>query len=361
MRGDQAAERAGFASHPALVAVSRAGKPPRLFHKAELGGGPELEAEVRDAVSDPGQRIIGVVHNAVDAQLAGSDQLDLTWSSEALRQVAALLRVARDVRRAIVVIGDHGHVLDEGTVQHPGMPGDRWRVAAEGPGAGEIALSGGRVLPLDGSHSLVAAWSERVRYAARHAGYHGGASPQEVLVPIGVLAAREPPPGWDAAPPAEPAWWYGLDRQQPTLVITPPATRIVHPKPRRGADVHQSDLFTQSVLSDAGVTSSRPSPVWIDNLLASGVYDAQHRLSGRGAPTADQMHALLSALAVRGGRISRIALAQALSVPTFRIGGLVNAARRVLNVDQTQVLVIDGDDVVLNQALLRTQFALDRS
>jgi hypothetical protein len=57
-----------------------------------------LEVEVRDAVADPAQRVVGVVHNAVDAQLSGSDQLDLEWSSEALRQVSALLRVARDRR-----------------------------------------------------------------------------------------------------------------------------------------------------------------------------------------------------------------------------------------------------------------------
>jgi hypothetical protein len=134
VRGDQAVERTGFSAHPALVAVSRAGKPPRLFHKAGLGGGPELEVEVRDAVADPTQRVVGVVHNAVDAQLSGSDQLDLEWSSEALRQVAALLRVARDVGRAIVVIGDHGHVLEEGTTRRTGVPGDRWRSSAQGPG-----------------------------------------------------------------------------------------------------------------------------------------------------------------------------------------------------------------------------------
>jgi hypothetical protein len=45
----------------------------------------------------------------------------------------------------------------------------------------------------------------------------------------------------------------------------------------------------------------------------------------------------------------------------FRIGGLVNAARRVLNVDQAQVLAIDGEEVVLNETLLRLQFELDGS
>src|SRR5262245_13526010 len=37
--GNQAAERAGFASHAALIAASRAGRPPVLFHKADVGAG----------------------------------------------------------------------------------------------------------------------------------------------------------------------------------------------------------------------------------------------------------------------------------------------------------------------------------
>ena len=72
------------------------GRPPRLFHKADLGPGPELPAAVSDALADPQQRVVGVVHNAVDVQLAGSDQMELTWSAEILRPLPALLRIARD-------------------------------------------------------------------------------------------------------------------------------------------------------------------------------------------------------------------------------------------------------------------------
>src|SRR5262249_18506419 len=140
-KGDQTTEKAGFASHAASRHASRAGSPPRLFHKADLGAGPELETPVRDALVDRAQRVVGIVHNAIDAQLSGSDQLDVSWSAEALRQVMALLRLARDARRAVVVTGDHGHVLEEGTVQRPGSPGDRWRTAIDDPGEGEIALS----------------------------------------------------------------------------------------------------------------------------------------------------------------------------------------------------------------------------
>jgi hypothetical protein len=302
------------------------------------------------------------VHNAVDAQLAGSDQLDLSWSSESLRQVAALLRIARDAGRAVVMTGDHGHLLDPGTVQRPGAPGDRWRTPGEAPAAGEIALAGERVFAPDRGHSVVAAWSERLRYAARRLGYHGGVSPQEVLVPIAVLAAGEPPAGWAAAPPAEPAWWYGAVGAPPLRLAVIPPLSAAAPRPRRGADLRQPDLFA-APQSPTGVAAvqGHAVPVWLEALLASPVYDAQHRLAGRSAPPADQLRALLSALMARSGRLSRTALAQALTTPLFRIGGLVNAARRVLNVDQAQILVIDGDDVVLDETLLRAQFALDRS
>ena len=54
--------------------------------------------------------------------------------------------------------------------------------------------------------------------------------------------------------------------------------------------------------------------------------------------------------------MTRAGLSQALEMPTFRLGGVVSAARRVLNVDQAQVLRDDGDDIVLDEALLRAQF-----
>ncbi len=102
-RGDQSYERAHFGTHPALARAVRGSRPPRLFHKADLGSGPELDAVVREALVDPGQRVIGIVHNAVDAQLSGSDQVELTWSVEGLRKVTAILRVARDACRVLVL------------------------------------------------------------------------------------------------------------------------------------------------------------------------------------------------------------------------------------------------------------------
>ena len=360
-RGDQTTEKAGFAGHPALRAASRAGNPPRLFHKADLGPGPELETQVRDALVDRAQRIVGIVHNAIDAQLSGSDQLDLSWSTEALRQVTTLLRLSRDAGRIVVVTGDHGHVLEAGTVQRAGAPGDRWRTGVDSAGEGEIAFSGGRLLAPDGSRSIVAAWSEHLRYASRRVGYHGGASPQEVLVPIGVFAAGELPAGWDAAPPAEPEWWFGSGREEGIRPGHPsPAALPSYPAAPRRADARQPDLFAPQ--PSPQVAAAVPvRPIWIDALLASPTYGAQQRLAGRASPPPEHVSSLLSALAARGGRLSRTALAQAMSMPAFRIAGLVNAARRVLNLDQAQVLAIDGDDIVLNEIVLRMQFSLEQS
>jgi hypothetical protein len=191
-RGTASFERAGFAAHPRVRQESRAGKPPLLFHKADVGAGPELEEVIRRAMTDPGQQVVGVVHNAVDAQLGGSDQLELAWSADSFRQVAALLRLARDGGRVVVVTGDHGHILDDGTAQMAAAGGDRWR----GTGAvrdGEVDMRGGRVRAEGGGQAVVMAWSERIRYGAKRNGYHGGASPQEVVVPIAVLSASELP------------------------------------------------------------------------------------------------------------------------------------------------------------------------
>lgn len=357
-RCDQGGERSGFAAHPALVSASRAGKPPRLFHKAELGAGPELGAEVRAAVADAGQRVVGVVHNAVDAQLSGSDQLDLTWTAEGLRQVAALLLAGRAVGRVLIVTSDHGHVLDEATTLIPNGRGDRWRTAELPVREGEVSLSGHRVMSPAGGKAVVAAWSEKVRFGGKRGGYHGGASPQEVLVPVAVLTAGEPlPAGWSDAPPVEPSWWWGRVEETSLPRVTEPMTPA--PRSRRRQEEHrQPELF---VSGDPQLATAPPrrKAEWLDTLLASEAYAAQRRLAGRAVLPDDVMRNLLDALVERGGRMTRMGLAQTLGVAGFRLGGLVSAARRVLNMDQAQVLRDDGDDVVLDAALLRAQFGIE--
>jgi hypothetical protein len=354
-RGDQSTERTGFAAHPGLLAASRAGRPPMLFHKADLGPGPELPAAVAEALANPRQRVVGVVHNAVDAQLAGSDQIELTWSAEVLRPLPALLRVARDTDRVLVVTGDHGHIIEDGAGSSGQGVTQRWRAA--GPaGQGEVLLTGGRVLSPDGGNAIVAAWSERMRHATTRVGSHGGASPQEVLIPLAVLSASFVPVAWSEAPSAEPAWWRGSTESLAAPAPAAPAEPCAPAHRRRPAEPRQPELFVSPSPNTARNTPL--SPAWVEALLASDGYVAQRRLAGRGVPADPQVRAVLCALSARGGRMSQDGLAQALAVPKLRVGGIVNAARRVLNLDQAQVLSLADNEVVLDERLLRTQFQL---
>ena len=72
----------------------------------------------------------------------------------------------------------------------------------------------------------------------------------------------------------------------------------------------------------------------------------------------DKMRLLLVSLSERGGKLTRAALAQRLALPEVRLGGLLSAVRRMLNVDQAPVLTVDesAGTVELNRALLLQQF-----
>ena len=347
LRGSAEDERQGFARHPGLVALSRAEGPPLLYHKAGLGTAGGLTDEVRAAIADQQRRVVGVVHNAVDAQLDGSDQLDFRWSLDDLRFLRALLRQARETGRIVVLAADHGHVLDHGTAYHKADGGARWRRAEGEIRSREMMFEGGRVLLPAGERRVVLPSSEDIRYGAKSRGYHGGATPQEIVAPLAVLCAASPPEGWREAPPVQPEWW-----ERRIVIAAPPTTtpkrRLSKPKEP------QPDLF-----SDDGREASR---AWIDRLLATPTYGAQKRLAGRIAPTDQVITHLLQALDERGGRLSLTALAQALRQPVIRMSGLVSAAARVLNVDQTRILNLDRptETVTLDRTLLELQFELGK-
>ena len=350
-RGDQGYERVHFEAHPALGRASRGGKHPKLFHKASLGAGPELDQSLRDALADPERRVVSVVHNAIDAQLSGSDQLEVSWSAEVMAHLTPMLRLARDVGRILIVTGDHGHVLDEGTTRAAPGAGGRWREGGT-IGEGELDVSGSRVLSPTGGRRIVAAWSERIRNGASRNGYHGGISPQEVLVPLAVLSAGAPAPGWEESSTTYPGWWIGESRQVDFVSVVTSASA------RRREPAEQPGLFANLDPRSPARPAAEVAPAWIATLLASPAYKAQRRLASRGAPADEQIQALVTALAVRGGKLSQSGLATAMAVPQLRVPGLVNAASRVLNLDQSQVLRIDDSDVVLDIALLSSQFEL---
>ena len=106
--GTSSLEKNGFSSHAALLAQSRADAPPRLFHKGDLSDSTNLSNEVRTAIANPHQRVVGLVYNAVDDHLSGPDQLHQRWNLEDLRLFLPILREAREARRVLVITADHG-------------------------------------------------------------------------------------------------------------------------------------------------------------------------------------------------------------------------------------------------------------
>ncbi len=354
--GAAAQEKTGFASHAALLAHSRAGVPPRLFHKGDLADATNLAQEVRTAIANPQQRVIGVVYNAVDDHLSGPNQLHQRWALEELRLLLPLLREAREARRVVVITADHGHLLEDATNPIAGGDSDRWRRGSDSRLPQEVAVSDGRVVTSDGSNTVVCLWGESTRYAGRKNGYHGGVSPQEVTVPLSVMVPLAMSlTGWTAAPPAQPEWWElpPISKSKGAKPATSQPAQTVIGRPTE--QVGQPQLFDPIELP---VVVASASQDWISALLSGSIYASQRQLAARVALPDEKMRLLLTALSERGGKLSRAALAQRLSLPEIRLGGMLSAVRRMLNVDQASVLIIDEavGTVELNIALLRQQF-----
>jgi len=360
--GTSSLEKTGFSTHASLLAQSRADAPPKLFHKGDLSDSTNLSNEVRTAIANSQQRVVGLVYNAVDDHLSGPDQLHQRWNLEDLRLFLPILREAREARRVVIITADHGHMLEDGTTQTTGGESDRWRVGNDAVNNNEIVLTGGRVRTSNGATSVVCLWSESVRYAGRKNGYHGGVSPQEVAVPLSVLVPFGMTlPEWQPALPAQPEWWDLPNLATPQAPQQAPAPRPVSRRPAP-PPLGQHQLF-DTPMAPIPSASQAPAEDWIDTFLQSQVYASQRSLAARVAPPDDQMRKLLTALAERGGKLSRAALAQRLSVPEVRLNGMLSAVRRILNVDQATVLLVDeaAGTVELNRTLLLQQFRISRN
>src|SRR5690606_6106494 len=151
-------------------------------------------------------------------------------------------------------VSDHGHLLDDETRINRNEFGDRWRGDDQKLGEGEIVLAGARVGANGGR--VIVPWSGRTRYGMSKNGDHGGATLQEMIVPIGVVSAGVQVAGWAECSPEYPEWWEEPVSSQP-LVVSAPVLQAPAPV-RKG---RRTPLFEQleptPVLAPAG-------PSWID-------------------------------------------------------------------------------------------------
>jgi hypothetical protein len=360
--GHAVEEAAGFAAHPRLRPHCRSGHPPVLFHKIALqeAADASLAAEVREAVASPQKRVVGVVVNAVDDHLLKGEQLDLRWTRDEIKVLPSLLYEAHSARRVVVLLSDHGHLLDYQTEQCPGEGGERWRADNGRPGEGELRVHGPRVLLAEG-HRLIAPWTERIRYVARKNGYHGGLTPQEMLISITVLAAPEfSLLGWAEIPDPTPDSWDETPAPRPAGTVVPE----VKPPPRKPPETlweiveQEPATAPEATMAKEAATPARSE--WVAALLASPLFGEQKRLAGRTVPPDDVFSGLLSALDAAGGKMTATALARRLQIPLFRLRGLLAVVQRVINVEGYAVLGRDeaSDTIGLDRDLLLRQFDL---
>ncbi len=201
--------------------------------------------------------------------------------------------------------------------------------------------------------------AKNLRYSVKRHGYHGGASPQEVVVPLAVLrplnAGIE---GWSEADASAPPW-----RQRPEapqIAVPPkPAPRPAQPLPISKKKGPLLPFPGTEVEPPSVPTEARP---WVTALFASATYKAQAERNRRAPVEAERARKILETLDERGGRMPREALAARLGLQPVRLSGVLTVLRRILNVEGYAVLEVDEDSgsVVLNVELLRTQFDLQK-
>lgn len=341
-RGQQGHERDGFTA----LAASH-GLQARLFHKKPVDTtrpGHAVADEVGAALDDvAGLPLVACVLNTIDDALDRSDPGGTDWGADAVRHLRPLLSRAAEAGRVVVVTADHGHVIERrrGELRvGPGVESGRSRSAEREPVDGEVLVRGRRVLTPD--HAAVLAVDEAVRFAALKAGYHGGASPAEVVVPLVVLLppALPLPVGLtELTAPVDPDWWSAPLPAQPPAPVPAPIVLAAHGTP---------SLFDQPA----------QHPL-VAEVLASATYRDQARLAPRRVITDDAVAALLTALLVTPARrLPQGEVVRLLGVAPALGRGAVTQLQQLFNVDGYDVVAVDGDAVVLHEQWLREQFEL---
>ncbi|MEU6995449.1 BREX-2 system phosphatase PglZ [Streptomyces sp. NPDC046465] len=345
--GGQSVERSGFESF-----WKKRRREAQLFHKGTFEGlpGHRLSPELVQALAS--DDVVGVILNTIDDALDdGRESARGRWRIGDIAKLPDLLNAARDHGRPVLLVSDHGHVLDRTPRNCPrpvvdnagGSGGDRWRTGTAGDG--EVELTGPRVLTPGGRVTLP--WREELRYASRKAGYHGGASLAETVVPVIALVPAEGPvpSGWTLLPTerTHPSWWLG-SRTRSVAEDLPPAGRSTAQDPGMFPVPGQGTLGERTVQSDA--------------------YAAQREFV-RLAPPEKAVAAVIDALAQAGGKLSPAAVTAAAQSATGRSQRnperFATVLERLLNVDGYAVLrlVESGRTVQLDKALLEQQFLGD--
>ena len=342
----------GFARNEKLRESSSA-MDPLLFLKADLldTDGAELAEDIKKELYSK-RRIVGTVVNVVDDFLFKSDQLAVSWQVAKIPVLEKLIYAAREEDRTVIITSDHGHVLDRKSKYYKYEVGERWRPDDGALHDGEIGIRGSRVLKPDNGR-MVAPWSEKIRYGLKKNGYHGGLTPQEVLVPLLVMKWRPEGKQWKQIPSHRPNWWNCeieamLPHTGPTYKTTPLVSES------------SSGIEDMPLFAEAAKTQRSSKNTIINRLMGSPVLVNQKKMCGRAVPPDEKIQLFLEVLDQHGGTMLQPALAQAMNQPLFRFRGIISIMQRILNVDGYPVLSFDtsSNTIRINYELMRTQFVV---
>jgi hypothetical protein len=361
--GDASHEARNFASHASLAQASDRRQPPVLFHKKDITQGSRggISDLVTTAVLQATQRVVGVVLNAIDDRLANAQQIRDDWSISRIVPLGALLRLARDSGRVVILASDHGHVWHTSdTEQEVSSDGSRWRLNDGKCVDGELVIAGRRVLPAGSGGSVIAPWTEQIRYKRQQHGYHGGATPQEMVCPLVILTDKSSAyTGLIGCAYSKPEWWSPAPVAAPVkaeasaqVVVTPSGSPSLFDFPPRPDAPKRTPKKADH----------RPTPTagWIDQLISSQAYGDQKAFVRRHSPEDDLVQRCLIALDAQGGIMTPAAFARAAGIPEGRLDGFIARMQRLLNVDGYEVLTFSRNEnrIELNVPKLKRQFDL---
>jgi hypothetical protein len=286
----------------------------------------------------------------------------MIWSISRISPLGDLLKLARDSGRVVILASDHGHVWHrQDARKFSSETGSRWRLNVGSLEEGDVVVSGSRVRDGREGSSVIVPWTEEIFYERQHNGYHGGATPQEMVCPLVIL--RDKSSAYSGLFPCEypkPEWWSSA----PTATMA-----MIEPSPMSMLPKHPTGLFDEVLPEESEEPAplhtvkpvSVPSREWIKRLLSSQAYKDQKAMIRRHAPDDSLIQSTLEALDNNGGIMTPAAFAKAADLPQARLDPLIAQMKRLLNVDGYEILTLNRNEnkVELNVAKLKRQFDLE--
>lgn len=308
---------------------------------------------------------MGIVLNAIDDRLNNAQQVRDDWTINRISVLGPILKLARDSGRVVILASDHGHVWHRPDARlGSGDAGNRWRSHDDRIDDGELAVTGQRVRDEANKNAVIVPWSESLYYGKQQNGYHGGATPQEMICPLIILMDKASTySGLYTCEYPKPDWWIAKPTQmsQQDEVVIPTLVLGAKRPPSLFDTLKDEEPKPKVEKESAKREQSKAATGWVEVFLVSQAYKEQKTFVKRHAPDDNTIRRSLVALDSSGGILTPAAFCKMTDLPAGRLDGLMARMQRVLNVDGYEVLIFSRAEnrIELNMAKLKRQFDLE--